>query len=38
MEKKKLAVILGIVLIGFLIYLFDNISFLIQGFKAGIGF
>mgnify|MGYP003582903625 FL=1 len=38
MEKKKIAVILGIVLIGFLIYLIDNISFLIQGFKADIGF
>ena len=38
MEKKNIAVILGIVLIGFLIYLFDNISFLIKGFKAGIGF
>ena len=38
MEKKNITFILRIVLIGFLIYLIDNISFLIQGFKADIGF
>ena len=38
MKKKKIAIIFGIFLVGFLIYLFDNISSLIQGFKTGIGF